>query len=286
MQDITTGILGGTAASEAPRLAKALGSPKRYAVFGGIYNNWLSLEATLADARKRGCERVYCLGDLGGFGPHPERVFPILRRERVIVMQGNYDHSIGHDLPDCGCGYTDPRDNHYAQLSYEYTRRKTPVEERPWLSALPPRLTERWGGSRVLMAHGSPRQVNEFLWESTSPDAFLHRLCNQFECELLLVTHTGIPWQRRLGDGRLVVNVGAIGRPANDGSRDVWYAVITEHRGELEVELVPVAYDWRTLAAEMRQEQICPEFIETVETGWWTTCLEILPAKERARGRY
>jgi len=27
-------------------------------------------------------------------------------------------------------------------------------------------------------------------------------------------------------------------------------------------------------------------FVETVETGWWTTCLEIVPPPERARGRY
>jgi hypothetical protein len=50
--------------------------------------------------------------------------------------------------------------------------------------------------------------------------------------------------------------------------------------------LVPVAYDWRRLAREMRDEGICAEFVETIETGWWTTCLEILPARERARGRY
>jgi hypothetical protein len=230
--------------------------------------------------------RRYCLGDLGGFGPHPDRVFPILQRGEVIVMQGNYDHSIGHDLPDCGCGYTDPRDNHYAQLSYAYTRQKTAQAHRPMLRALPPQLRETWGGKRVLMAHGSPRKVNEFLWESTSPDAFLSRLCDTHACDLLLVTHTGIPWKRRLPDGRLVVNVGAIGRPANDGRREVWYAVVTESGGELDAELVPVEYDWQKLARAMREEKICDEFIETVETGWWTTCLEILPPKERARGRH
>jgi len=258
----------------------------RYAVLGGVYNNWLALEATLADAKKRGCAEVYCLGDLGGFGPHPGRVFPILRDAGVIVMQGNYDHSIGHDLADCGCGYTDPRDNHFAQLSYEYTRAHTPSVEHGWLRALPPSLRATWAGRRVLMAHGSPRRVNEFLWESTSPDAFLRRLCDQFEAEVLLVTHTGIPWQRRLPDGKLVVNVGAIGRPANDGRTDVWYAVATACGGEVEAELVPVAYDWRRLAEQMRAEKICDEFVETVETGWWTTCLEILPARERARGRF
>jgi len=252
-----------------------------------VYNNHLSLEATIADAQVRGAEALYCLGDLGGFGPHPDRVFPILERHGVVVMQGNYDHSIGHDLADCGCGYTDPRDNHYARLSYEYTRQKTSPRFHPYLRALPAELRMTWGGQRVLMAHGSPRRVNEFLWESTSPDPFLERLLDEVRAEVLFVTHSGIPWQRRLDSGRLVVNVGAIGRPANDGRTEVWYAMVTvPASGLLEAELVPVAYDHARLAAEMRDEGICAEFIETVETGWWTTCLEILPAKERARGRY
>jgi len=137
------------------------------------------------------------------------------------------------------------------------------------------------------MAHGSPRRVNEFLWESTSPDAFLARMMTAHECDVLLVTHTGIPWQRRLADGRLVVNVGAIGRPANDGRREVWYAVVTEREsGGLDAELVPVAYDWQRLAAAMRSENLPPEFVATIETGWWTTCLEILPPKERLAGKY
>jgi diadenosine tetraphosphatase ApaH/serine/threonine PP2A family protein phosphatase len=259
---------------------------RRYAVFGGVYNNWLALEALVAEAARRGCERLYCLGDLGGFGPHPDRVFPILQQHGVVVLQGNYDHSIGHDLPDCGCGYTDPRDNHYAQLSYEYTRARTSARWRPYLRALPTALQVTWAGQRVRMAHGSPRRVNEFLWESTSPDAFLARLCDESGCEVLLVTHTGIPWQRRLGDGRLVVNVGAIGRPANDGRTEVWYAIVEERADGVEAELVPLAYEWRGLAEAMRAEGLPEEFVETVETGWWTTCLEILPAKERARGRY
>ena len=259
----------------------------KHAVFGGVYNNWLALEALLDDARRRGCADVTCLGDLGGFGPHPDRVFPILQAGGVVVMQGNYDVSIGHDLPDCGCGYTDPRDNHYAQLSYDYTRARTSPSWEPWLRALPPTLRAEWGGRRVLMAHGSPRKVNEFLWESTSPDAFLARLLEAHACDVLLVTHTGIPWRRRLADGRLVVNVGAIGRPANDGRRQVWYAVVTEREaGGVDAELVPLAYDWQTLAAAMRQERLPAEFIETIETGWWTTCLEILPPKERLAGRY
>ena len=54
----------------------------------------------------------------------------------------------------------------------------------------------------------------------------------------------------------------------------------------LRAEFVPVHYDHQRLAKEMREEQLPDEFVQTVLTGWWTTCLEILPAKERKRGRW
>src|SRR5437879_8242310 len=81
----------------------------RIAVFGGIYSNHPALAAALHDARGRGVEAFYCLGDLGAFGPSPDRVFPLLWEWGVACIQGNYDNSIGNDRADCQCGYTDPR---------------------------------------------------------------------------------------------------------------------------------------------------------------------------------
>jgi diadenosine tetraphosphatase ApaH/serine/threonine PP2A family protein phosphatase len=257
-------------------------------VFGGVYSNHRALEALLWDARARGLEALFCLGDLGGFGPSPDRVFPLLEEGGVGVVQGNYDHSVGHGLPDCACGYTDPADNHYARLAYSYTLGRTSTANRASLADLPPRLRVALGGRSLLLCHGSPRRTNEFLWESTCSSAFLERLARQAEADLVLVTHTGLHWQRSLPSGRGFVNVGAIGRPANDGRTEVWYAVLEDlGRGrELGVELVALAYDHESLACEMESEGLPPEFVETIRTGWWTTCLEVLPSKERARGRF
>ena len=97
------------------------GRRERVAVFGGVYSNHLALEAVLADARGQGADTVLCLGDVGGFGPHPDRAADCLRQSDAVVLQGNYDDSVGHGLEDCQCGYTDPRDNHFARLSYAYT---------------------------------------------------------------------------------------------------------------------------------------------------------------------
>jgi hypothetical protein len=49
---------------------------------------------------------------------------------------------------------------------------------------------------------------------------------------------------------------------------------------------VPVVYDYERLAHEMRAEKLPEEFVATILTGWWTTCLEVLPAKERKRGKF
>ena len=257
----------------------------RIAVFGGIYSNYLALEAALADAKERGAEALFCLGDLGAFGPYPDRVFPLLTDHNVHCIQGNYDHSIGNELADCQCGYTDPRDNHFARISYEYTFSRTSPANRAWLGTLPRHRRARVGEHRVLMCHGSPRVINEFLLESSTPSGTLRAFLREGEADVLLCTHTGIKWHRALGDGAHAVNVGVIGRPENDGTLHVWYSILTAEP-DLCVEFVPVRYDAEALAREMEAEGLPAEFVETIRTGWWTTCLENLPAKERARGKF
>lgn len=255
------------------------------AVFGGVYNNYLALDAALGDARRRGAAACYCLGDMGAFGPHPDRVFPLLRDHDVACIQGNYDDSVGRGLPDCQCGYTDPRDNHFARLSYAYTLSNTSPANREWLRQLPPQRRLRLGRYQLLLCHGSPRRTNEFLWESTTPSHFLEYLAAEHDADVILGTHTGIKWHRRLGGDRHFVNVGVLGRPENDGQTNVWYALI-EAMPDFRVEFVPVVYDHERLAWEMRQEGVPEEFVKTILSGWWTTCLEVLPAKERRRGRH
>ena len=256
----------------------------RIAVFGGIYSNYLALQAALADAERRGVDAIYCLGDMGAFGPHPDRVFPLLQGHRVQCIQGNYDNSVGNELPDCQCGYTDPRDNHFARISYAYTLANTSVENRAWLRDLPAERRVQLGRYRLLLCHGSPRRTNEFLWESTTSSAFLEHLLQSHQADVILATHTGIKWQRRLANDRHFVNVGVLGRPENDGATNVWYALLSA-APELRVEFVPIHYDFARLADEMRAERLPEEFVQTVLTGWWTTCLEILPAEKRAATR-
>jgi len=260
---------------------------ERIALFGGVYSNHLALAAALDDADSRRIDARFCLGDLGAFGPHPDRVYPILRERGVVTIAGNYDDSLARGLDDCQCGYTDPRDNRFARISYDYTFRNTSPENKAWLATLPHECRVDIAGANVLLCHGSPRRQNEFLWESTTPDHFIAKLCQQHRADVIVATHTGLKWHRRLASGQLFVNCGVLGRPENDGTRRVWYAILEARESRPPaVEFVAVDYDWKTLAREMLEEKLPPEFVTTITDGWWTTCLEVLPARERARGRY
>ncbi len=227
---------------------------------------------------------MFCLGDLGGFGAECDAIWPLL--DGVECIAGNYDVAIGRGDPDCGCGYSDERDNHYAQLIYDYTRAATSPAFAAWMRELPLERREMVGGVDVHMVHGSPLAINDFLWESLDEEELEMRVVAS-GADVLLCTHTGIPWQGNVA-GTLVVNVGTVGRPANDGRTETWYAVLDLDldAGEARAQLVPVTYEWRTQAASMRGAGLPEAFVETIETGWWTTCLEVVPPRERARGRF
>ena len=258
----------------------------RLAFLGGVYSNYHALVAALDDVARRGADAVYFLGDLGAFGPHPDRIPELLIARGVPGIQGNYEESLSTRAGDCHCGYTDPRDNYFAQLSYDYTFANTRDAYKDWMATLPREIRFTAGGLRFLLVHGSPRTINEFLWRSTSPDAFLEKLCRDHEADVIVCTHTGLHWHKALRDGQHVINAGVLGRPANDGRTNVWYTIVEVNERDVDVTFPPVHYDHDRLATEMRAENLPEQFVETILSGWWTTCLEILPSKERAAGRF
>ena len=258
----------------------------RLAVFGGVYSNEPGLAAVLADIDAGGADHVWCLGDLGGFGPHPDRAADRLREASVPMLRGNYDDSIGHDRDDCACGYTDPRDQEFARRSFAYTAAHTSERHKAWMRGLPEQARLDLGGRRVLLCHGSPRRVNEFLWESACSDAFLDWLCVTHEADVIVCGHSGLPWHRALPSGRHVVNVGAVGRPPDDGHTEISCTLPSSSAPTVRVDLRRIAYDHEMLARDMEDEHLPVEFVETIRTGWWTTCLENLPSKERRKGRH
>ena len=254
------------------------------AVCGGPYGNPYALQAFVVDARSRGAERLFCLGDLGGFGVDVDALQPILRDNDITCIAGNYDVAIARADPDCGCGYRDPQDQAYAQLVYDQTLRTTSRDFAAWMGELPTERREQIGGVDLHLVHGSTLALNDFWWESLPDDEHSARVALS-DADVICCTHSGLPWQRTI-DSTLVINVGVLGKPANDGSRGVWYALLELDNGRARARLVPLAYNWRAQAKGMRRAGLPEELVETIETGWWTTCIESLPPAERARGRF
>ncbi|MEM6426014.1 MAG: metallophosphoesterase, partial [Cyanobacteria bacterium P01_D01_bin.128] len=150
--------------------------------------------------------------------------------------------------------------------------------------ALPQQIRLQWGDRAILLCHGSPDQVNEFVWETTASDRQLQTYLKRFEVDGICATHSGLPWMRTvsLGDrSGFWFNVGVLGRPANNGRRCVYYGVLERGSDGIQPRLVPLDYDVSAVTAAMRAEKLPEEFAESLETGIWTTCSEILPASEQ-----
>ncbi|MEV0238275.1 metallophosphoesterase family protein [Nonomuraea sp. NPDC050786] len=256
----------------------------RIAVCGGAYSNPWALRAFIEDAHRNRAQRLYCLGDLGGYGTEPDSIWPLLTDNNVICVAGNYDVAIAEAGDDCGCGFRDPRDQEYAQIMYDYTLRNTSRRFAAWMGELPTERRETIEGCELHFVHGSTIGLNDFWWESL-PEAEHRRRVEASGADVIMCTHSGLPWIRQI-DSRLVVNVGVIGRPPNDGDRRVRYALVDIEDGRARAQIIRLHYDWRSHADALRQEKFPEAFAATVSTGWWTTCLEILPAGERARGRF
>jgi hypothetical protein len=252
----------------------------RIVLCGGPYSNFGAVQAFLdqtADVLYR-----FCLGDIGGFGPLPNRTLELLRDAEVICLQGNYDYAIGQGERDCGCGYTDLRDQAFAQISYDYTYAHTAPEHRDWLKTLPPLIRVRWRDRTLLLCHGSPDLVNEFVWESNTGDRWIETALQRYSVDGIFATHTGIPWVRSVAGG-FWCNVGVLGRPAHEGHPHVYYAQVDfPAQAACPVpHIVPLTYDPAPVVAAMAAEGLPTEFQESLLTGLWTTCAEILPAVER-----
>jgi hypothetical protein len=253
------------------------------ALCGGPYSNFAAVEAFLAATAG---EPRFCLGDIGGFGPEPDRTLELIRDADVACIQGNYDHAVGHDERDCGCGYIDPLDRQYAQVSFDYTAAQTSAHHKAWMRALPLQRVIEWRGRRILLVHGSPDEVNEFVWVSETGDERIDAWLARERVDGICATHSGLPWIRRTSHG-FWCNVGVLGRPAHDGTRRVGYARLSFASGRLEATLVPLDYDAARVAAAMRAAGLPEAFPASLESGFWTTCYNVLPVAERApRERY
>ena len=131
------------------------------AVITDIHGNLPALEASLERIEELGIERVYCGGDLVGYGPHPNEVCRLIEERSVPTIYGNYDLAIARDLEDCGCAYPTRRERELGQRSVEWTLAHTDKRCKDFMARAALRSALRRRPKHVHLVHGSPRKVNE-----------------------------------------------------------------------------------------------------------------------------
>jgi putative phosphoesterase len=229
------------------------------AVITDVHANLPALQAALTRIDELGIERVYCGGDLVGYAPHPNEVCALIQERDIPTIYGNYDYAIARDLEDCGCAYVTREDRELGQRSVEWTLLHTDQSSKNFMRALPFDLRFAVGETSVHLVHGSPRKVNEYLFED-KPARLYERLAAAETDRVLVFGHTHKPWVHEYG-GVVFVNCGSVGKP-KDGDPRSAFAVLTPSAAGVDVTIERVPYDAAAVARELRDAGLPGEFAD------------------------
>jgi putative phosphoesterase len=233
----------------------------RLAVISDVHGNLPALEAVLADIGQRRPDAIYCLGDLVGYAPFPNEVTDRIRVEQIPTIIGNYDDGVGFDRDECGCAYREEDERLRGRRSLEWTRARVTAENKAFLRGLVPEIRTVIDGKRLLLVHGSPRKMNEYLFEDRPTSSF-ERLAESSNADVIVFGHTHKPYTK-LVNGVWFVNVGSVGKP-KDGDWRACYAML-DVTGDPPASFVRVSYDIATVTRAIRDSELPHEFAADLE---------------------
>ncbi|QCR22617.1 metallophosphoesterase [Pontibacter sp. SGAir0037] len=255
----------------------------KIAFFSDIHANMPALEAVLADIDQQKPDFIYCLGDLVGYNVWANEVVETIRSRSIPTLAGNYDEGVGLGSPDCGCAYKTEDDKARGVSSISYTNSIISDQNRRYLKLLPRHICldfELHAGEKLslLMVHGSPRKINEYLFEDR-PEKSLVRLMEDAGADIMLFGHTHKPYHRKLtsetdGKTRHAINLGSVGKP-KDGDIRACYVLLTldeksslTEAGSIQVEFVRVKYDLEKAARAVEESPLPNEFADMLRKAY------------------
>lgn len=236
----------------------------KIAVISDIHGNLHALEAVLKDIGCRGITKVYCAGDLVGYGPRPDEVINVIRKNNIPTVMGNYDDAIGNMRLICGCDYRDEESQRLGERSIAWTRDNTSEAGKNWLRELPPGIRLSDSGMEILFVHGSPRALNEYLFEDTG-EGYLNQLLLKSGVDAIVCGHTHLPYFKKLPGG-YIVNAGSVGKPKH-GNPNATYIILETEIKSLFAETVEVFYDYEKTAVEIERSGLPGQFAQIIRTG-------------------
>jgi putative phosphoesterase len=231
----------------------------RLAILSDVHANLPALEAVLADIAATGVDARYALGDLVGYAPWPNEVLERLAAEGFPVVMGNYDDGTAYVRDECGCAYTDPFEEALGDRSFAWTKANVTDANKAWLRTLHPQIRFEADGHRFLLVHGSPRRINEYLYEDRLESSFA-RIAAGADADVIVCGHTHRPYDKTVAGVRFI-NVGSAGKPKDGDPRGCW-ALIETGAGGVTVEFRRVDYDVERAAAAILASDLPAEFAE------------------------
>lgn len=256
----------------------------KIALFSDIHANLPALEAFFKDLEEREVDFIYCLGDLVGYNIWPNEVIEELRKRKIPTIAGNYDFGIGRASNDCGCAYKTDEEKANGAVSISYTNEIIRKPNRDYLRSLPAHIKIEYQLNddklNLLLVHGSPRKINEYLFEDREEKSLL-RIMENADADILCFGHTHKPYHRILDSGmegenhyRHAINLGSVGKPKDDDPRGCYVilevnedsSVLDQH--SIQVDFVRFHYDIEK-AAKAVEESILPNsYAQNLRNGF------------------
>ncbi len=250
-------------------------------IFGGPYGNLQATRAMLdeADALSVPATRVICNGDLVAYCAQPAETVELIRSSGIRVMQGNCEQSLAQGSMDCACGFeAQSACALLAQAWYPFCAERLGAETTRWMGELPAHIRFSMAGRSYYLVHGGVSAVNLFVHASTAV-ALKRRELDLCDADVVIGGHAGIPFWALL-DGRYWLNSGVIGMPANDGTRDGWYLLLTPEAQGVRCNWYRLVYDAEEAYAAMLEAGRSDGYATALLTGLWPS-MDSLPAVER-----
>ncbi len=251
-------------------------------VFGGPYSNLRATQALMTEADRLGIppSRVICTGDVVAYCAEPEETAQAMAAWGCHVIQGNCEQQIAAGAADCACNFEEGSAcDLLAKGWYPFASARVSDEMRRWMGALPPTLSFQFGGLSFRVVHGGVQDLSR--WVFASDRTTLEEEVAQAGADVVLAGHCGLPFVAEVGR-QTWFNAGVVGMPANDGTPDVWYGLVSPSANGVALSTHRLGYDHAGAAAVMRRFGHANGYARTLLTGRWPS-LDILPAEERAQ---
>lgn len=230
------------------------------AIISDIHANAEALEAVLQSAWMQGIEEIWCLGDLVGYGPNPQKCIDLIQKNCKVCLMGNHDWAVLHSPVSFNSIATRMIYKTKKWLKPAEDADEQQIERWEFLENLPKGYDE----DDSCFFHASPRdKLTEYLLPS---DVQYDREKLQDVLEVIdhycFVGHTHVPccikeglelvvpegngFTVELDERNAIINVGSVGQP-RDGDNRASYVILDENR----VTWCRVPYRFEKTAAEI-----------------------------------